>query len=135
MEMPGRRPRASLRIVAVVVLGALLETGCALHAVGTPTSEPLLEPCERADCLRVLTWNLHAIPFIAPRTTTRLHNVAAKIREQQPDLVLLQEVWAFAYARLLAQDLAGEYRLTSTTGCGRPFPCGGLVVLVRVGSG
>jgi endonuclease/exonuclease/phosphatase (EEP) superfamily protein YafD len=132
--MPCRRAGASLGLVATVV-GALLATGCALHVVGVATPEAPLVACERADCLRVLTWNLHAIPFIAPRPETRLHNVADKIREQQPDVVLLQELWAHAYARLLARDLADEYRLTTATGCGRPFPCGGLAVLVRLGSG
>jgi len=133
--MEGPHPRSALASLAAVALGAILVTGCALHSVGPPTAEPGLVLCERPDCLRVLTWNLHAIPFIAPRPTARLHNVAAKIREQQPDVVLLQEVWAHPYARLLATDLAGEYRVTAATGCGRPFPCGGLAVLVRVGSG
>jgi endonuclease/exonuclease/phosphatase (EEP) superfamily protein YafD len=129
----GRRMR--LAIVAALAVGALLATGCALHGVGRPTPEAILVPCERGDCLRVLTWNLHAIPFIAPRPEARLHNVAVKVREQQPDVVVLQEVWAHAYARLLERDLADEYRLTSATGCGRPFPCGGLAILVRTGSG
>ena len=133
--MEGRYPRAALARLVAVALGSMLMAGCTVHVVGDPTPAPVLVPCERADCLRVLTWNLHAIPFIAPQPTARLHNVAAKIREQQPDLVLLQEVWAHAYARLLARDLAGEYQVTAATGCGRPFPCGGLVVLVRVGSG
>ena len=66
---------------------------------------------------------------------TRLRNVAGKIREQQPDLVLCQELWAHAYARRLAMLLAGDYRLATATGCGRPWPCGGLAVLVRVRSG
>jgi endonuclease/exonuclease/phosphatase (EEP) superfamily protein YafD len=133
--MEGHHPRVALGALAAVALGALLGAGCAVHVVGPATVTPVLVPCERAACLRILTWNLHAIPFIAPQPTARLHNVAAKIREQQPDVVLLQEVWAHAYARLLATDLAGEYRLVAATGCGRPFPCGGLAVLVRVGSG
>ena len=96
---------------------------------------PPLLACVRPDCLRVVTWNLHAIPFMSPRPTARLRNVAAKIREQQPDVVLFQEVWSYAYARQLGRDLAGTYRVTTAVGCGRPFPCGGLAILVRVGSG
>ena len=72
---------------------------------------------------------------MSPRPTTRLRNIAAKIREQQPDIVLLQEVWAHAYARVLERGLAGRYRLTTGSGCLRPWPCGGLAVLVRVASG
>jgi endonuclease/exonuclease/phosphatase family metal-dependent hydrolase len=107
--------------------------GCALRP--TPPAAMPWSPCTQADCLRVLTWNVHAVPFLSSHPTTRLRNVAAKIREQQPDVVLLQEVWAHAYAELLARTLHGEYRLTKAFGCGRPYPCGGLVVLVRIASG
>ncbi len=94
-----------------------------------------LVACGRIDCLRVVTWNLHAIPLISPHPTARLQNVAAEIGSQQPDVVLFQEVWAHAYARQLARDLGGAYRVTTAVGCGRPFPCGGLAILVRVASG
>jgi endonuclease/exonuclease/phosphatase family metal-dependent hydrolase len=114
----------------------LLATSCMLgppsHA---PVDPPLLLPCTGRDCLRVVTWNLHGIPFMSPRPSARLRNVAGKIREQQPDLVLFQEVWSHAYARQLGRDLGGEYRVTTALGCRRPFPCGGLAILVRVGSG
>ncbi|MCC6849248.1 MAG: endonuclease/exonuclease/phosphatase family protein [Deltaproteobacteria bacterium] len=122
----------------VTLLAALLvaiASGCLPHALSRPDPAPAILPCAAADCLRVLTWNVHAIPFVAPRTSARLRNVAAKIREQQPDVALLQEVWAHAYARQLVRDLGGAYRSVAATGCRRPFPCGGLVVLVRRASG
>ena len=112
-----------------------LVVGCAPHRLSAPRPAATLLPCSGPACLRVLTWNVHAIPVMAPRPRARLANVAAKIREQRPDVVFLQEVWTHAYARQLARDLGGAYRLVATTGCGRPFPCGGLVVLVRVASG
>ncbi len=127
--------RRDLRSAALVLV-AVLAAGCML---GTPPRDPVegppLLPCSGRDCLRVLTWNVHGIPFMSPYPTARLRNVAAKIREQQPDVVLLQEVWAHAYARQLARALAGEYRVTTASGCGRPFPCGGLAILVRTASG
>lgn len=121
-----------MRLVALALVAL---SACLPHAVHAPRPEGRLVPCADPACLRVLTWNVHGIPFMAPRPQARLANVAAKVREQQPDVVLLQEVWAHAYARQLARDLGGAYRLVAATGCGRPFPCGGLVVLVRVASG
>jgi endonuclease/exonuclease/phosphatase family metal-dependent hydrolase len=121
--------RAMLTVSIALALGA----GCAVRP--TPPAVPLWSPCTQAHCLRVLSWNVHAIPFVSSHPTRRLRNVAAKIREQRPDVVLLQEVWAHAYVELLRRRLAGEYRVTRAFGCGRPFPCGGLVVLVRVASG
>jgi endonuclease/exonuclease/phosphatase family metal-dependent hydrolase len=123
------RPGALVASAIALALGA----GCALPPTPAPT--PAAVPCRQARCLRVLTWNVHGIPFVAPHTTRRLRNVAAKIREQQPDVALLQEVWAHAYARVLERALAGQYRLVRATGCRRPYPCGGLIVLVRVASG
>lgn len=128
---------ATLTVLAFVVgLATLALSGCAGRAAvpaGIPAQPPLL-PCANAACLRVLTWNLHAIPLLSPSPPARLRNVAAEIRAQQPDLVLLQEVWSHAYASQLERALP-EYRLVRGSGCTRPFPCGGLVVLVRHASG
>ena len=125
------RPGARLAFGLTLALVA----GCALHPTPSPAPTPLAAPCETAGCLRVLTWNVHGIPFVSARPARRLRNVADAIRAQAPDVVLLQEVWAHAYAELLSRRLAGAYRLTRAYGCGRPYPCGGLVVLVRVASG
>ncbi|MCC6764009.1 MAG: endonuclease/exonuclease/phosphatase family protein [Deltaproteobacteria bacterium] len=122
-----------MALLAALVLGTC--SGCLPHALGRPEPAPPLLPCAEAACFRVLTWNVHAIPFMAPRPSARLRNVAVKIHEQQPDVVLLQEVWSHAYARQLARNLGGAYRPVAATGCGRPFPCGGLLVLVRIASG
>jgi endonuclease/exonuclease/phosphatase family metal-dependent hydrolase len=130
-----RGPQCRVGRAAALALVAMLAAGCLGHAVRAPAPSPVLVPCSAPDCLRVLSWNLHALPFVTPRPPARLRNVAAKIHEQQPDLVLLQEVWAHAYARQLARDLAGTYQVVTAGGCGRPFPCGGLAVVVRIGSG
>jgi endonuclease/exonuclease/phosphatase family metal-dependent hydrolase len=111
----------------------VLAAGCVVRP--TPPPDPVWSPCTGPKCLRLLSWNVHAIPFVTAQPTRRVRNVAAKIREQQPDVVLLQEVWTHAYAAVLRRALAGDYRLTYAGGCRRPFPCGGLVVLVRVASG
>lgn len=122
--------------VGTLLLATLSLPGCPTwRTITPPAPAAVLVPCTQPDCLRVLTWNLHAIPFISPRPPARLRNVAAKIREQRPDVVLLQEVWSHAYAGELVRALEGDYRLTSAGGCTRPFPCGGLVVLVRIASG
>ncbi len=112
----------------------MLTAACAPHRPSRP-SAALSLPCASPRCLRVLTWNVHAIPFASPRPTARLRNVADAIRAAAPDVVLLQEVWAHAYADLLTRRLGDAYVLIRGCGCGRPFPCGGLVVLVRRASG
>jgi endonuclease/exonuclease/phosphatase family metal-dependent hydrolase len=118
-----------------LALAAMVAGGCAWRAIPPPAPAAPLLPCTTTDCLRVVSWNLHGIPFVAPNPIARLRNVAAKIHEQQPDVVLLQELWTHAYPHELARLLAGEYRVTTAVGCARPFPCGGLAVLVRNASG
>ena len=125
------RPGARLALGLALALAA----GCAPRPTLPATATPRFTPCDTADCLRVLTWNVHAIPLVSPRPTARLRNVADAIGAQAPDVVLLQEVWAHAYAELLARRLGDAYRLIRAYGCGRPYPCGGLVVLVRRASG
>ena len=118
-----------------LVIAVCMLVGCGWRTVPAATPATTLAPCTQAACLRVVTWNLHAIPFVTSNPVARLGNVAAKIREQQPDVVLLQELWAYAYPRRLKHLLRDQYTVTTATGCGRPFPCGGLAVLVRIGSG
>ena len=128
--------RWSLVCTSLLALATLSLSACAWRATvpaGIP-AQPTLLPCADAACLRVLTWNLHAIPLLSPSPPARLRNVAAEIRAQQPDLVMLQEIWSHAYASQLERALP-EYRLLRGSGCARPFPCGGLVVLVRNASG
>ncbi len=129
-----RRLRRTATVVAA--LTALSLSACAWRPVvpvGIAPHPPLL-PCADAACLRVLTWNLHAIPLLSPSPPARLRNVAAEVRTQQPDLVLFQEIWSHAYASQLERALPA-YQLVRGNGCLRPFPCGGLVVLVRRASG
>lgn len=44
------------------------------------------------DSLKILSWNLHGL-FASSRTVARLERAAARILEEAPDLVLLQEIW------------------------------------------
>ena len=127
-------PRWRNATVLALALAAMVTGGCGPHHIHMPVPAAEMSPCTRIDCLRVVTWNLHAIPLLSPAVDARLSNVAAKIREQQPDVVLLQEIWARGYASRLARALA-DYRVTTASGCRHLWPCGGLAVLVRKGSG
>src|SRR5262245_66057742 len=90
-------------------------------------------PCSHAACLRFVSWNVHGLPFKSD-TTTRLRRVAEKIKEQQPDVVFLQEVWFGRYARLLEHVLSPDYQPVFAPRPILGWPRGGLVILVRQGS-
>ena len=79
--------------------------------------------------MTVLSWNVHGLPF--HNAPLRLTRIAAWVREHQPDLVLLQEVWSSGHLRLLAQAVAGDYEAVSVGGRLGSKPRGGLAVLLR----
>jgi endonuclease/exonuclease/phosphatase family metal-dependent hydrolase len=74
--------------------------------------------------LRLVSWNVHALPFDATRGR-RLDNIAGEIARRAPDLVLLQEVWLEGDAARLECRLAARYEPVA----GRRR--GGLVAFVR----
>jgi endonuclease/exonuclease/phosphatase family metal-dependent hydrolase len=57
--------------------------------------------------------------------------VSIQIREQQPDLVLLQEVWLTVYRNRLERLLSDEYEATFVPRTMTGWPAGGLLVFRR----
>jgi endonuclease/exonuclease/phosphatase family metal-dependent hydrolase len=113
------------------VLGLLLLcSGCGSDGRNQAPPENLLLPCSAPDCLRVLSWNLHGLPFYS-NTPERLRRVAAVIAIQQPDLVLLQEVWLRRYTDLLRAALEADYDMLYQPRRVTQWPRGGLLVFVR----
>lgn len=82
----------------------------------------------------MLSWNVHGLPFRGG-TPQRLERVAGWIREQQPDIVALQEVWLNVYRRILQRALYDQYDLVYEPRRFTRRPRGGLVVLIRRASG
>ena len=74
--------------------------------------------------LRLISWNVHALPFDATRHQ-RLDSIAGEIARRAPDVVLLQEVWLAGDAAQLACRLGAHYERV-----GGPRR-GGLLALVR----
>jgi endonuclease/exonuclease/phosphatase (EEP) superfamily protein YafD len=133
--LAGRSPRvASLRRPAQAALAvALLMLGCGPIRVPPLPAQSELIPCTATDCLRLLSWNVHGLPF--NRTAgDRLANIAGKIKEQQPDVVVLQEVWTACRAHELARALAPDYVAHERISLPLFRPHGGLLVFVRRGS-
>lgn len=80
--------------------------------------------------LRVLSWNVHALPFALGRRA-RLERVANVILRELPDAVQLQEVWAPRDWRYLNSRLAPRYELVEVPARNLLFRQSGLVTLVR----
>ncbi len=89
---------------------------------------------DAAHSLRVLSWNVHGLPFQSS-TMTRLQRIGGKIRELRPDVVLLQEVWFGMYARALRRALQAEYEAVSAARRITRWPRGGLLAFIRRRSG
>lgn len=89
---------------------------------------------ERPRALSVLSWNVHGLPFRGD-TPGRMARVATRITTEQPDIVLLQEVWLNRYRRLLRRHLESAYELVYAPRRFSRRPHGGLLVLLRRGSG
>src|SRR5262245_39887447 len=88
----GRRAGRALAFTVAIVATALLASGCATTGGDPQPPQSTLLPCDRETCVRVVTWNVHGLPFYS-NTSDRMGRVAAKLLEQQPDVVFLQEVW------------------------------------------
>jgi endonuclease/exonuclease/phosphatase family metal-dependent hydrolase len=84
--------------------------------------------------LRLLTWNVHALPHLYG-ARQRLARVIAKINEVQPDVICLQEVWSGRHAKRLHRALGDEYAAVAMARRLRDWPCGGLLTFVRHASG
>ena len=80
--------------------------------------------------LRLLSWNLHALPLSSGRSP-RLRRVAAAVMARLPDAVLFQEVWGQGDRRDLEARLGGRYQLVegpARRGFWRPS---GLLIFMR----
>jgi endonuclease/exonuclease/phosphatase family metal-dependent hydrolase len=111
-------PRAAA-LAAVVAIQGCASIG--LESCGEPP--PVSRPAPDG-ALRLVSWNVHALPFDATRHR-RLDNIAGEIVRRAPDLALLQEVWLEGDAARLECRLAGHYEPVA----GRRR--GGLVAFVR----
>jgi endonuclease/exonuclease/phosphatase family metal-dependent hydrolase len=119
---------------AVAIAAALAIQGCTSVEMDQGCGEPapLSRPSPDGN-LRLVSWNVHALPFDATRHQ-RLDNVAGEIARRSPDLVLLQEVWLEADAARLSCRLAALYeRVRDAETVLRPFGYrrGGLLAFVR----
>jgi endonuclease/exonuclease/phosphatase family metal-dependent hydrolase len=76
--------------------------------------------------LKLLTWNVHGLPF-AHRSSAKL---AKYVAERDADVILLQEAWTRALDRSLLAALPG-YGHSYTPIRGHFFRAGGLLALVR----
>ncbi len=133
-RLPGRRVCSVLATRVAMVAFVFLSSGCATNVAHRHPPQSVLLPCDQEACLRVVSWNVHGLPFYS-KTSDRMRRIAAKIAEQQPDLVLLQEVWFGRFRSLLARTLEADYQIAYDPRWVTGWPRGGLVMFVRHGSG
>ena len=74
-------------------------------------------PAVTSTSLRLLSWNLHGPP-LAPRRRERMRAAAGRLREESPDLLVLQEVWLREDERQLTRALDADFAPL-------PMPAGG----------
>ncbi|MGE0864100.1 MAG: endonuclease/exonuclease/phosphatase family protein [Vicinamibacterales bacterium] len=80
--------------------------------------------------MRLICWNLHAVPLIGVRVAQRLKAAAAAIDHEAADVVMLQEIWTAEAFHVIQQSLGGNYTvMAGENGAGRN--CGGLLTLLR----
>lgn len=80
--------------------------------------------------MKLICWNLHAVPLIGVRVAERLAAAAAAIDREAADVVLLQEIWTAEAVRAIKQALGPSYTvMNGENGAGRH--CGGLLTLLR----
>jgi endonuclease/exonuclease/phosphatase family metal-dependent hydrolase len=108
---------------AVALAAAFAVQGCGSIGLDCGEPAPIARSAPDGE-LRLVSWNVHALPFDATRHQ-RLDNIAGEIARRAPDLVLLQEVWLEADAARLGCRLAAQYeRVRGRRG-------GGLLAFVR----
>lgn len=121
------------RVKRIVVLSVVLLSGCATQSNVLPVPLQCWTPCADPNCLTLLSWNVHGLPWpIAPDTGDRLDAIATVVRATTPDVVVLQEIWLRKYQRRIDRALREEYvSVFEDRGGLLPGPRGGLLVLVR----
>ena len=104
------------RLLAFIAVIACAVSGCASLHIGiskpcapdSSASTAALDNPAPHD-LRVISWNLHGIPFVPPMDD-RLANVSREVLGRKPDIVLFQEVWFDGDAALLEKSLERDYK-------------------------
>lgn len=106
----------STRRASLVLFTATLTigfAGCSSIHVGNPVACGAIErPASVTppdDDLRVVSWNVHGTPLVAPMDG-RIARIAGAIRARSPDIVFLQEVWLEGDAKSFAAQLGSAYR-------------------------
>ncbi len=80
--------------------------------------------------ISVLSWNLHGLPWpITRNRAARFDAVGHRLREENFDLILLQEVWSTSYADQLDHHLSDRYERVSESGARGPK--GGLAAYIK----
>lgn len=95
---------------------------------------PFQEPAPAPISLRLLSWNLHATP-VSGDNASRVRRAALAIAGQQPDVVLLQELWRTGDVRRVQAALGGGYELREVSTAGWFYRRSGLLTMVRRASG
>jgi endonuclease/exonuclease/phosphatase family metal-dependent hydrolase len=130
--MTRRRCFGLLLIMAAIQGCASLggEQSCAAPEAMAAAGEPSGE-------LRVMSWNVHGMPFDSS-VGRRTSNIARAIGAVRPDVVLLEEVWLEAQAERFVCEMRGRYDVVAETAEVRSGPLalfghrrGGLLALVR----
>lgn len=109
----GRNHKRTLLCCCIVLCGMLLSSCNSIHwgrekACGVPAEPSALTRPSEDNWLRVISWNLHGTPDVAPMQR-RIEAVAAQVLARKPDIVLFQEVWFEGDALLLERALGGRY--------------------------
>jgi len=80
--------------------------------------------------MKLICWNLHAVPLIGVRVAQRLNAAAAAIDREAADVVLLQEIWTDEAVYVIQKALGANYAvMNGEHSSGRH--CGGLLTLLR----
>src|ERR1019366_5176628 len=86
-------------------------------------------------CLKVLSWNLHAMAWpLSKDPGGRMDRVSAKMRELSPDVALLQEVWFGSHVDRLIRALQPDWIPICIKRRSRG-PRGGLLAFVSASAG
>ena len=143
--MTGNHKRA-FQCCCILLCGMLL-SGCnSVHwgreyTCDAPAEPGALTSPSEGNWLRVVSWNLHGTPEVAPMQR-RLERVAAQVLARKPDIALFQEVWFEGDAILLERALSSRYDRIRDSETVRShffspftgFRAGGLLAFVSRGS-
>ncbi|MGE3671282.1 MAG: endonuclease/exonuclease/phosphatase family protein [Polyangiaceae bacterium] len=85
----------------------------------------------KPEALRVVSWNVWGVPFVSDSREARMRRIGPAIANLRPNVVLLQELWDEADARLVVSDLAAaglRYQVHDASVRFAAFGCSGLLI-------